>query len=171
MNKIVLTIIALLLLATLCSYVLNPIPDTLWSGYPLYFTLAKIIALIMMLAHGTFYDSAMFKWAKMAIAILMLGAIFKIMHLQGADNLLLLGTFSIPVLYFIHFIRKPSRAPIDYVKVITVWILFIPSTLIILHVISRENGYYYRLVSEILVWIIFAHFLIVGIRYNSLLKN
>jgi hypothetical protein len=52
--------------------------------------------------------------------ITVLGAIFKILHLNGADEIILLGHLTLFIAYFIHFLGKKPKIRLDYLKVMVV---------------------------------------------------
>lgn len=152
-------------------YLADPLPNSILSAYPLYFFLAKVLMIIMLLAHGTFYGSRSFQLVFISIGVLILGALFKILHIVGADMMLSLGAFMIPIVYLIYFVRKESRRVIDYFKLMTVAFTFIPMPFLFLHVVEKDVADYYSIAGDILILIVFLHFVATGIRSKTLLKN
>jgi hypothetical protein len=171
MNKLVLIAIAIFILAGIALWIYPieplfgfPVPDTL-------FWLAKALVIIIMLANGSFYETIFFKITKLAVAILFLGAIFKIMHIEGADLLIVSTSVLIPFIYLVYFLKKARREFIGYAKVAAVFLRFIPSALLILHLFDREYCLDLILVSDILVAVIFINFTIRGLGDKSLLAQ
>jgi hypothetical protein len=171
MNKIVLILIAMLLLSGTIIYIVNPQANSIRSGYPLFFLLAKVMAMIMLLAHGKFYETPYFKIAMAFIGVLILGALFKILHIIRADALLTVGAFGVPSTYFLYFITKETRQVIDYAKLLAVIMTFVPAVLIVLHILDWEVGYIYQMIGNILIWVIFFHFVVTAIKFKDLLKK
>jgi hypothetical protein len=171
MNKVVLIIIALLLATGAIMYVYNPLADSIFWGYPLFFLLAKLMAIIMLLAHGNFYQTSYFKITIAFIGVLILGSLFKILHITRADILLALGAFGIPSAYFFYFLTKDTRMVIDYVKLLAVILTFIPAAFVVLDILNRDVDLFFQMIGNMLVWIIFLHFVVTAFNYKDFLKK
>ena len=97
---------------------------------------------------------------RIAIVILIFGALFKIMHWPYANNLMLLGGASIGILYTIRFVYKREKTILDYVKLamILIWVFNYLS--------NAFQIFYVPYIYEILLLILFIYwFYVEGISY------
>ena len=170
MNKFLLGIIVLLLLLGLIGYF-----TTLNASLTVYgdrlITVAENLGMIMMLVNGTFFGSRLFKFSLFLYGLIALGAIFKILHLEGADLLLLypfLGLFGV---YLIHFIQKKVKRRIDILKVLVVASFLVLPPLVILHLISEEHKLILLVVSHVLFGLTFLDFLYSSYKEGVLLDR
>jgi hypothetical protein len=115
--------------------------------------------ILMMLYNGTFRTSKLFQFALFAIGLMLVGAIFKIMHLNGADEMIALSSLGILVPYAIHFIRKPSKQRLDYLKMLLVAYYAVLPPISILHLLPKETVENLRFVLTALFAVTFIDFL------------
>jgi hypothetical protein len=158
LNKFLTTAIALLV-----------IQGVLTQFYPQYscmiaytdhsWTIATILALIMMLLNGTVMSTRYFSFAKAGLAILVLGVCFKIMHLSGAEEILALAFLMLFLSYGIHFITKHPKNPLDVFKLLTMLSFLIPTSLQMFHFLSYETKMALETVGFALFWFTFLLFL------------
>ena len=61
---------------------------------------------------------------RVALVILLYGALFKVMHWPYANILMLIGGVSIGLLYTIRFLNKEDKSKLDYVKIaiVLIWV-------------------------------------------------
>ena len=103
-----------ILLASLAGMVIGlmlwafgqPSDDYLLSVSQSFFFLTGIYLLVK---NGTFIRTRGFRWLGISIALVLVGAMFKRMHWEGADLMLGSGLASVGVLYLIHFVKKPEK--------------------------------------------------------------
>ena len=63
---------------------------------------------------------------RLGLIILILGALFKVMHWPYSKELMFIGAISIGVLYIIRFIYKKEKSKLDYVKLslVIMWLFY-----------------------------------------------
>jgi hypothetical protein len=170
MNKFLLGVIALLFVLGLIGYFTSLNATVTWYA-DRFITVAENLGIIMMLVNGTFFGSRLFKISLIFFALIILGALFKILHLEGADMLLLypfLGLFGV---YLIHFIQKKIKRRTDFLKVLLLASFLVLPPLIILHLISEEQREILFIVSHVLFAITFLDFLYSSYKEGALLKK
>ncbi len=61
---------------------------------------------------------------RLALIVLIIGALFKIMHWPNSKELMLIGALSVAVLYTIRFLNKAHKKTLDYIKLslILLWL-------------------------------------------------
>lgn len=158
-NKILLAIVIVFLV---CALIDRLLPSSIEFTFEnvLFPSLALYTGLLIMLINGTFVNRRYSTIARIAIAAYMLGIVFKIMHLSGADQILITSFALLIVLYSIHFVAKHPKNVLDYLKMLTV-ISFASTPLRMLHLVSGETRYTLDLLHTIIFWITFLVFLIV----------
>ena len=132
---------------------------------------AKSLGVIMMLVNGTFMNSRYFQLAKALVCVIVLGALFKILHYAGADQLLLYPFPVLWVLYVVHFISKKPKTILDVLKVIMLLALLLPWPLVALHMISYETKIFLLIISETLFWVTFIYFIVFGYNLKIFFKK
>jgi hypothetical protein len=169
LNKFLIVLIVLILLMALSQMF---IPATLIDGashaIPLI-AVAENLAIVLMLINGTFRKSRYFKYVLGVAGLLIVGMIFKILHLQGADELMSLPFLLIPFLYLPHFISKPSKHHLDYLKLISVFFLSLPLPMYTLNVFPDEVRITLVQISRWVLFVTFIDFVTMGVRRRSLI--
>ena len=97
---------------------------------------------------------------RLALIILIFGALFKIMHWPYANMLMLIGGVSIGLLYTIRFFFKTKKSKLDYVKLamILIWVFS--------YLVKAFHIFYVPFVFETLLLILFIYwFFVEGIDY------
>src|SRR3954467_10580633 len=112
MNRFLLFVIGLFLSLGLIGYA-TTLNASLSSYAVDLITLSENLGIIMMLVNGTFVRTGIFKVALFFIALSVFGFLFRIMHMPGADQLLLCPFMVLFCLYFIHFLKKKSKTSVD----------------------------------------------------------
>jgi hypothetical protein len=120
---------------------------------------ATVLMLVMMLLNGTFMNTRYFSFAKFGLGVLVLGALFKILHLTGADQVLAFAFLILCLSYVIHFIQKRPKKLVDYFKCLTMLSFAIPIPLMIFSRIDelRSDVEFLRFA---LLWITFILFVV-----------
>lgn len=85
-------------------------------------SIAEILCLILMLVNGTLMGTIPYKIFIGSILLLGLGAIFRIMHYTGGEEMMVLSFILIPLTYTIHFICKKPKDQLDVLKT-RLWML------------------------------------------------
>lgn len=93
----------------------------------------RLSGVYILLAGGTFYATRLFKLLGISIALICVGALFKIQHYPGASMIMTAGMGSIVIFYLVHFLKKRSKVIQDYTKMLFVWLLPTGAMLQILH--------------------------------------
>ena len=88
-------------------------------------TLFFLSGIYLLLKNGTFIKSTEGKLTLGAIALLLIGAMFKIMHWPFANEMLIVGFGSMAGFYTTHFFNKPEKELLDYGKVLFVFLIII----------------------------------------------
>jgi len=171
MNKFLIVAIGLLLLMALVDFLPLPAISSGGAYAIILIAIAEIMGMIMMLVNGTFTDTRYYTIAKGAIALVLLGAAFKILHYPGADQLLIIPFAILCVLYIIHFFGKKAKNHLDVLKLFTVFGFFIPAPLFVVHLISEETIDVLITISHIIFWITFVDFLVLGFARRTLFKS
>jgi hypothetical protein len=128
--------------------------------------LAKIAATLMMLRHGTFIDRKYFYLAYGIGFAIVVGLLFKIMHYEGADQILTFSLPAMPVLYFIHFLSKKKKQVLDILKMLTVVLHFSIALLVMMHGVDRDL--WVTLLPDYFFWFTFAYYIVLGLRRKTL---
>jgi hypothetical protein len=166
MNRILLTVIVLLLLLACISLFFPFVVEA-----EAWITVAEIMCMMVMLINGTFKKSVFYKFFTASIFVFILGVLFKILHLTGADQLMALPYFFIPLAYALYFIRKKSKDHLSVMKLLAVLFFFIPVALSDFALISDDVADILFLVGHIVFWLAFADFIVVGFRGRTLFNR
>jgi len=160
---------ALLLILAFIGY--TSLSDTLTIYKSELVTVAENVGIIMMLVNGTFIDTRLFKIALFIAGLIVLGVLLKILHMPGADELLLYPFILLFCLYLVHFINKKPKRRIDILKVVMLASFLVPPPLMVLHIISGENREVFVLISHTLFRLTFLDFLYTSRKEGVLLNK
>ncbi|MBU2926751.1 GldL-related protein [Winogradskyella psychrotolerans] len=97
---------------------------------------------------------------RLAIIILIFGALFKIMHWPFSYSLMLIGGSSVGLLYTIRFVYKKEKSILDYAKLamILIWVFN--------YLANVFQIFYVPYIFEILLFVLFIYwFYVEGISY------
>ncbi|RYD79400.1 MAG: hypothetical protein EOP53_09715 [Sphingobacteriales bacterium] len=123
------------------------------AGASLFF----ITGIFFLVKNGTFINSREFRLARLAISTLLVGVLFKILHFQGANEIMILGFLLAVVFYTIYFVKKRSKDFRSWLKLILIISLFAERSLLILHMKYAD---YLSLFNTILLLLILVPILI-----------
>lgn len=158
MNKFLLGGIVFLLAMALVGY-LTPLNASLSAYSYMLLTLAENLGIILMLANGTFVRTRWFKFAIFLCGILVLGFLFRILHLQGGEQLFSFSFIGLFVVYLIHFVQKKSLIRNDILKLATaVGFLIVPSV-VMWKVLPENISDVLVVISHVIFWFTFVDFL------------
>jgi hypothetical protein len=169
MNRIILAVMSLLLILAAIGY--TSLNNTLTIHRTEIVTLAEYVGVIMMLINGTFYGTRLFQIGLFFTGLIVVGAIFKILHYSGADELLTYPFIILFGIYIVHFLSKKSKRRVDILKVIMLISFLILPPLTILHTISYETREIMTLISHLLFWLTFLDFLYTSRKEGVLLNK
>lgn len=118
-------------------------------------------ALVFMIRAGTLIQSRQWRIMKFLFGILIIGALFKILHLMGANLLTYLPFPLMTLVYIWHFFEKKTKKRLDLLKAMWVISFTIVSFLDGMH-LSKPGIYLdfvgYDLITMLLFWITFLDF-------------
>jgi hypothetical protein len=118
------------------------------------------LALLMMLINGAFMSTRYFAIVKVGFGVLVLGVLFKILHLTGADQILAIGFLITAFAYGLHFVMKRPKTLLDYSKFLTMMCFVIPALLDMVGVISEQIKEVFEFAGQALLLLTFVLFLI-----------
>jgi len=93
--------------------------------------IAVIWNLIYMYQKGTFKRSLMKRLSFLALAVLIIGGLFKIQHWPGSSGLILGSVCLLAIFYTIHFLGKQDKRLLDWAKC-----LYVISTLALINILA-----------------------------------
>lgn len=115
---------------------------------------------VLLLKNGSFLQSKYVRFLNLSFAIFLAAILFKILHLPGADVLLIIFPIAVTSTYTIWFISKPSKQILDVLKLF--WVpVFLTS------VIVKMLRQPYSMELYLAQLILFVAMLIVFISKNS----
>ncbi|MDF2456007.1 MAG: hypothetical protein K0R51_2000 [Cytophagaceae bacterium] len=118
-NKVLASIILLSFIAFCISLAGNVYPSELLDHTEQLATLLFLSAgIIFLIKNGTFRYQSTFYWFIASVLLLICGVVFKIMHWQYSFVLIVSACLAMLAFYTIHFIRKPIKANLDWMKLL-----------------------------------------------------
>lgn len=78
--------------------------------------IVQLVALDMILKESTVFFTGYFRFISLCIGVLIIGALFKIMHWPGADQMVLISMSGIAVIYTIRVLHKKRLRFLDISK-------------------------------------------------------
>tara|TARA_R110000868_G_C10833443_1_gene759546 strand:- start:163 stop:687 length:525 start_codon:yes stop_codon:yes gene_type:complete len=148
-------IIIIGLVIALVSLVSMNLTDNLNAGiwFERGLWIGQVAGFFMLVLKGTFIKTKYFRIFKGIMAIVIIGALFKILHweFQGVNGNLLLsiGFLGIMITYFFSFLNKPIKKRLDFLKLAWVITSYTVGILIFLHMIRRD----YQIIASIIMWL------------------
>ncbi len=151
-NNILLFFVVIATAATLLGFAMMSFINALENGTKLAeigLATVSLVGFFLLFLNGTFIDSIYFKRMKGVMAIVIVGALLKILHLKFANELISIGIFGIIIIYFFSFLNKPIKRRLDYLKLAWVIVSYTGALLVILHYINRD----YQILSSAIMWL------------------
>ncbi len=112
-------------------------------------TISEFAGFLMLIRNGTFIRTKYFRIFKGVFAIIIIGALAKILHWQYNNIIMIIG-FALAVLtYFFSFLNKPIRKRLDYLKLVWVIVAYTGTILKILHITSIDS----QILSSAIMWL------------------
>ena len=93
---------------------------------------------LLLLKSGTTIRSKFWRGIKFSIGIVIIGILFKVLKLIGADILVVVGFVGVGIFYSIAFFRKPKRSTLDFMKISWLWTYLLTTGLILLNQIPSS---------------------------------
>ena len=90
----------------------------------------RLAGLIILLRHGTLLkrQSVALRLLLALLGLLCIGMLLKVMHWPGGHTTTLAGLGLVPLLYGVHFGKKPVRTRLDYLKL--AWVILLSASLV-----------------------------------------
>ncbi|WP_299242218.1 hypothetical protein [uncultured Aquimarina sp.] len=88
------------------------------------------------------------------------------MHWSFGNPILVGGCIGIVISYLIHFLKKPIKKRIDYLKMVWVIVLYIGSALRLYHIIPRD----YRILTTVLMILALMDYMLPKIKNKTLFE-
>jgi hypothetical protein len=119
--------------------------------------LYKFLGLLLLALNSDILKTIYFKLILLAMAIVILGEVFYLLHWPGSYALIISGAAGVITTYGIRFYLKQGKKRLDILKFLWVLTTYIAVCLIILNIIPKEVGY----CCELLFWaMILEHFML-----------
>jgi len=129
--------ISILLLLAGLSFVLllnyNHFYSSTWFVIGVIATILQLVGLNMILKESTLLFTNYFRFISLCFAVYIVGALFKIMHWYGSDQLLLFSIAGVGIIYFFRTINKKPKYLLDVIKCVWVMMECVSSLATILH--------------------------------------
>jgi hypothetical protein len=170
-DQIMLAIITFCLVVLVVGLLLLMIPaleDDAWVMMAVAQSVAEWTGLVLLVSHGTILKSG-YRWYILAsVFIVGCSFLFKILHLPGADQMMVLGFLFFEIVYTIRFVRQRYTGITGWFKYLWICSWCVATVGTILHRLPPE----FDLVPAILFWITIAFFLRekrrVAVKYKGL---
>lgn len=127
--------ISIMTLSYLLSFV--SVPNSL-SVFSFAAAIATLSTSLLLLKSGTTIRSKFWRGIKFSIGIVIIGILFKVLKLIGADILVVVGFVGVGIFYSIAFFRKPKRSTLDFMKISWLWTYLLTTGLILLNQIPSS---------------------------------
>ena len=110
-----------------------------WDMFDYGLSIGALTGLVLMVGSGTFIRTRFYKIALACIAIILIGALLKILHWSPfANHIVVLGLLGIMISYSFSFVKKPIKIRLDYLKLIWVIVTYLSGILVFSHILDRE---------------------------------
>ena len=170
-NKLLLILIGLGILTAFIGIIVEYVTtdfETAELGLSLFdfgLWISGTLGFLLLVLNGTFIKTKYFKIAQGIIAIIIIGALLKILHWTSYANLIIIGgLIGIMVLYFLSFVKKPIKKRLDYLKLIWVIVSYTLGILSFLHLIKRDLTE----ISNYILWLAVIDFAVSGLKSGKL---
>ncbi len=145
------TIIGIGLIIALVGFLTSQLTDNYdaenWTYIGLW--ISELTGFFMLLLNGTFIKSKYFRILKGVIAIIIIGALFRILHWEYNRLIMTIGFIGIMLTYFFSFLNKPIKKRLDYLKLVWVIVAYTNAIFTYLHIIGDE----YQVLSSAIMWL------------------
>jgi hypothetical protein len=117
--------------------------------------ISEFAGFFMLLANGTFLKTKYFRYFIGLFSIVLIAALFKILHWSHSATLLIIGFIGIKIVYFFSFMNKPIKKRLDYLKLAWVIAAYGIGLLKILNFIGSE----YQFLPSAIMWLAIIDYL------------
>ncbi|WP_298539517.1 hypothetical protein [uncultured Aquimarina sp.] len=128
--------------------------------------LIEMGGMFLLLSNGTFLKTIYSRIVMGLLAVVLIGSAFKIMHWPFGNPILVGGCIGIVISYLIHFLKKPIKKRIDYLKMVWVIVLYIGAALRLYHIIPRD----YRILTTVLMILALMDYMLPKIKNKTLFE-
>ena len=128
---------------------------------------AHLLAIYLLFKNSSIRQTRYWRIILICFSLLLLGALFKIMHWPGAGMLLSLGSISIAVTYVIRYLFRSYKGLLETLKMLWVVTAFTNSLTRIMHWLPEE----YSIVPDVLLWLTVLVFVVDSYRKGQLFNN
>jgi hypothetical protein len=102
---------------------------------------ARLLAWGMLISGGTILGTRYFRLIMLLSGLLLVGVLFRIQHLPGANNLLWISFIGIALTYAVRFLRKAHKGQFDMLKLLLVFASCGSALLLIMRLAPLEVRY------------------------------
>jgi hypothetical protein len=102
---------------------------------------ARLLAWGLLIRGGALVGTWYFRLILLLAGLLLVGVLFKIQHLPGANNLLWVSFSGIALTYAVRFVRKAHKGQLDVLKLLLVLVSCGSALLLIMRLAPREVQY------------------------------
>jgi hypothetical protein len=127
----------------------------------------QLAGLCLLLRNGTLLRSGYFRIIQGLLGLMLVGALFTIMHWARGRELLAASLVGIALTYTVHFVRKSCKTLLDILKLLWVLAAYIGGALVSQHLISRDVVY----LTYGLLWLAVIKFVRVGRQAGTLYQG
>lgn len=128
--------------------------------------LIEVAGMFLLLRNGTFLKTRYSRIAMGLTALMIIGALFKIMHWSFQNILLLIGCIGIVFSYLLYFVQKPIKKRLDYLKLAWVVIKYVGALFAINHIITTE----YQILTLVLMILALMDYMLPKIKNKTLFE-
>ncbi|WP_299221889.1 hypothetical protein [uncultured Aquimarina sp.] len=128
--------------------------------------LIEVPGMFLLLLNGSFLKTKYSRIVMGLLAFMMVGGAFMIMHWPYGRLILVGGCIGIVISYLIHFLKKPIKKRIDYLKLVWVIVLYIGAALRLYHIIPRD----YRILTTVLMILTLMDYILPKIKNKTLFE-
>lgn len=126
--------------------------------------LIEVPGMFLLLSNGTFLKTKYSRIVMGLFAFMLIGTAFMIMHWPYGNSLLVVGCIGIVISYLVHFLKKPIKKRLDYIKLAWVSVLYIGAILRLYHLITVE----YRILTTVLMILALMDYMLPRIKNKTL---
>lgn len=128
--------------------------------------LTEVAGMFLLLSNGTFLKTKYSRIVMGLFAVMLIGGAIMVMHWPYGNSLLVVGCIGIVISYLVHFLKKPIRKRLDYLKLAWVAVLYIGAVLRLYHIISRD----YRMLTTVLMILALMDYMLPKIKNKTLFE-
>lgn len=139
-NKALIKIIGILAIISLATILLNLLSYNEIIDYVYVYStnIFSLLGLYLLFYNSSIRQTIFWRILNVCIAILLVGAWMKIIHLPTADIVVTIALSSISITYIMRFIKKEKKSHLDILKLFWILSAFIIANLIFLHIVTKD---------------------------------